>query len=227
MARSVVYGAAVLLDAGNNKWTNLADGVAADDAATVGQIGTGGGGIGATELIYRYTVTGSDKASIDTGVDTPDAGTNVWSGGDLLEIWFQARTDEAVTRSGLIVTLNNDGSSIYDLQYNESVNVSLGGGHVLASAGWNAFAVHGASASAGEAGVIELRIPNFAGTTFNKHGWGSSLVASQTAATALIDVYSLQYRSTSAITRFAVIPATSAKKFKVGSQLLIYKRLAS
>ncbi len=40
-------------------------------------------------LVYRYTVTGSDKASIDTGVDTADAGSNDWTNGDLLEIWFK------------------------------------------------------------------------------------------------------------------------------------------
>lgn len=44
MTRSIVYGASIDIDMGNNKLTNLADGVAADDAATVGQI-SGGSGI--------------------------------------------------------------------------------------------------------------------------------------------------------------------------------------
>jgi len=40
--RSVVYGPLVTLDAGGNKWTNLAAGVAASDAATVSQLGSAG-----------------------------------------------------------------------------------------------------------------------------------------------------------------------------------------
>ncbi len=41
MTRSIVYGPSVDIDFGNNKLTNLADGSAPDDAATVGQITTG------------------------------------------------------------------------------------------------------------------------------------------------------------------------------------------
>ncbi len=41
MTRSVVYGSSVVLDAGGNKWTNLANGVSSSDAATVGQIAGG------------------------------------------------------------------------------------------------------------------------------------------------------------------------------------------
>ncbi len=42
MTRSVVYGPAVTLDAGGNKWTNLAAGVSSSDAATVSQLATAG-----------------------------------------------------------------------------------------------------------------------------------------------------------------------------------------
>lgn len=42
MTRSIVHGPGIDIDFGNNKLTNLADGVAADDAATVGQVAAGG-----------------------------------------------------------------------------------------------------------------------------------------------------------------------------------------
>jgi len=48
--------------------------------------GTPSSAIGSSELIYRYTVAGTDKASIDTGVDTAQAGSNDWTNGDLLDI---------------------------------------------------------------------------------------------------------------------------------------------
>src|SRR5262245_2995315 len=46
----------------------------------------GGTTLGGSSLIYRLTVAGADKASIDTGVDAPDAGSNDWTNGDLLEV---------------------------------------------------------------------------------------------------------------------------------------------
>ncbi len=42
MTRQIEYGPSIIIDMGNNKITNMADGVAADDAATVGQLGAGG-----------------------------------------------------------------------------------------------------------------------------------------------------------------------------------------
>jgi hypothetical protein len=42
-----------------------------------------------------------------------------------------------------------------------------------------------------------------------------------------IDFLTLQYHSTAAITRVKIISDTAAKNLVVGSQLLVYKRLAS
>lgn len=192
---------------------------------------TSRGGTGTTVgepiLIYRYTVSGSVKASIDTGSDTPQAGSNDWTGGDLLEVWLQARTDEAVVRSPVTITLNNDSSAIYDYQYIETLNATVSGGHTLASAGWTGFTVCGSSDAAGEASVVVIEIPNFTGTTFNKTGRGGLLLPAATATTNVVDYVALQYRSTSALTRLKVIPTTAAKNFAVGTQLLIYKRVSS
>ncbi len=74
-------------------------GLAAGDQIPIDRAGTNfrAQPLGMSSLVYRYTVTGSDKASIDTGVDTADAGSNDWTNGDLLEVFLYSRTDEATS----------------------------------------------------------------------------------------------------------------------------------
>jgi hypothetical protein len=177
-------------------------------------------------LIYRYTVVGSDKASIDTGVDVRDAGSGDWANGDLLEIHLYARTDEATTGSQIDLTLNNDSGSNYDRQSITANNATTGAGAGLAVASWQ-FVIDGASSAANWFSHVQITIPNYAGTVGFKQGMGSAMHLNSTAAAGEVDWHGLQYRSTSAITRFKVIPDTGGKLLKVGSQLLIYKRLAS
>lgn len=183
--------------------------------------------LGGTQLVYRYTVTGSDKASIDTGVDTPDAGSNDWTDGDLLEVHFYSRIDESVEAGQINVTVNNDTSSIYDVTRLLGNNNAASSAISFARANWF-FVTLGASAAAGAFGSFEIIIPNYAGTVGNKCGKASHSVPSQAGVSFdEIALWEVAYRSTSALTRLKVIPNTAAKKFKVGSQLLIYKRKAS
>lgn len=181
--------------------------------------------IGAGSLIYRYTVAGVDKASIDTGVDTPDAGSNDWTNGDILEIWVFARTDEAVAFSNCAFTFNNDGGANYDREAQSATNASVAAAPTLAATALTR-PVAGANCAAGVAGVLRLTIPNYAGTTFNKYGEMTGGVVDTTAANTQAVTMTVGYRSTTAITRLA-IAAPSTKKFKVGTQLVIYKRLAA
>ncbi len=182
--------------------------------------------LGSQELIYRYTVTGSDKASIDTGVDTADAGSNVWSNGDLLEIYLYGRTDETAVTSQINLTLNNDGTSIYDVLRLRAFNTTLSGAASNARANWFGF-VTGASATASVFGMLRCAIPNYGGTVGFKAGELTAQSPDETAANMTTEMYACNYRSTTAITRLAVSTQTAGKKLKVGSQLLIYKRLAS
>ncbi len=182
--------------------------------------------MGGTSLIYRYTVTGSDKTSIDTGVDTPDAGSNDWTGGDLLEVYCYARTDEAVVTSVVDVTFNNDTSSVYDRSRTQN-NTGTVTGNATNAANLPPF-MAGASAAANEFGQFSIVIPNFAGTVGFKNGTIlSGFADNPVTTTGYQQTFAFTYRSTSAITRLNVIPDTAAKKLKVGSQLLIYKRLAA
>ncbi len=188
---------------------------------------SGGGGttIGRSQLVYRYTVAGSDKASIDTGVDTPDAGDNDWTGGDLLEIWFLGRTDQSAAAVNVSLTLNNTGGTSYDQQFLDAANTSVGGGTGLGGAKFD-IPIFGSTAAASYPGMVGLAIPGYADTTFFKVLTALAVRNSTTAGQNLFEGDAFTFRSTAAITRLK-IDATSTFKFKVGSKLLIYKRLAS
>lgn len=192
-----------------------------------GVSGTGAwvyGPIGSTALVYRYTVSGSDKASIDTGVDTANAGTNDWTNGDVLEVFMQVRTDDAGAGANISVNLNNDSGSNYDVDQVQDTNGTVTGVAANVSA-WSLF-THGSGGSANYASAHRLIIPNFGGTTFFKTAVSHGGVSDATGSNNFVQLKHFGYRSTAAITRLKVA-AGAGQKLKVGSQLLIYKRLAS
>ena len=209
-----------------HKITGLANGSAATDAAAFGQIPAT---LGLTQLIYRYTVTGSAKASIDTGVDTPNAGSNDWTNGDVLEVWILGRTDEAVFASNVLVTLNNDTTGAYDRAIvGASGSGSPAQAAVTGQTAWTVGGLPGSSATANSPGVVRFTMPGYAGTSFWKvfeTTFGNAQDA--TSGHYQCDVEVLTYRSTAAVSRLKVTPATAGKNLVIGSELLIYKRLAS
>lgn len=185
--------------------------------------------IGMPVLVYRYTVTGSDKTSVDTGSDTQDAGSNDWTNGDLLEVYIYARTDETATGSDLAITLNNDTGAHYARTRIQDVGngtsftgaAGVGGSSILAT-------VSGASQAASSFGTVRMTCPNFGGIVGFKEGdLFATNMENTTVGNTREHINGWHFASTSAITRLAVTPATSGKKLKVGSQLLIYKRVAS
>jgi hypothetical protein len=181
---------------------------------------------GETVLVYRYTVTGSDKASIDTGVDAPDAGSNDWTNGDVLDWYFMGRTDEAVVLSSIDFNYNNDTGNNYSFAFIDLNTSSVSGGGSHSGAAFQIISA-GASAGANVAGMIHHRIPNYMGTAFYKIIESFNGTVNSTASSRNIDLEIWEYQSTSPITRLKIVPTTAGKKLKVGSQLLIYKRVAS
>lgn len=212
------------------KISALTDGgaLAAGDALAIARSGTSyrASPIGVPVLVYRYTVTGSDKASVDTGADTADAGSNDWTNGDLLEVFVTARTDKAANFDTVTVTVNNDTSSIYDRAVWDFQGSGLAGAptNSNAAAGW-AFDVTASSPAGSYPTAITLVIPAYAGTVFHKAGIWTAGEPFQTSG-SLWETGPVGYRSTSAISRLKMAPS-AGQKFKVGTQLLIYKRLAS
>lgn len=188
--------------------------------------GGGGGGVGSTSLIYRYTVSGSAKASIDTGVDAAQAGSSDWTNGDLLEIWVYSRTDEAVVNSNLDLTFNNDTGANYDRQAITGVNTTASAGQLLAFTALNLFAA-GTSTAASYFGTFKIAIPGYADTTGYKVGELYGGHNDSTAANNRLDTQVCTYKSTSAITRLKIAPTTAGKNLAIGTKLLIYKRTSS
>ncbi len=202
-------------------------GLAAGDAIAIARSGASyrASPIGHPVLVYRYTVTGSVKASIDTGVDTAAAGSNDWTNGDVLEVYILVRTDDAGAFVNLALNVNNDTNAIYDLQVLQGNNATPSATAVLAGTKWLA-GVHGDGGSASYASACHLVIPDYAGTTFNKTGTLTAATSDATAANNEMQVLGYGWRSTAAITRLKIAPNSGAN-LKIGTQLLIYKRLAS
>jgi hypothetical protein len=172
-------------------------------------------------------VAGSDKASIDTGADTANAGSNDWTNGDLLEIFILSRTDNASANDTYAMVLNNDGvTTNYDVELTEVANATVSSGPTLAAASWANIRSHGSGGSASYAASTQIVINDYAGTTFFKTGTLRGGKTDATAANNIVTSAILGYRSTAAITRLK-ITASGTGKFKVGTQIAIYKRLAS
>jgi hypothetical protein len=178
--------------------------------------------VGDAQLIYRYTVTGSDKASIDTGVEATEAGSNDWTGADLLEIYIFCKTDDTPALGAVEVTVNNNTAGNYDLVYVRDANATVSGGNVLSGTSWT-LACHGGGGAANYVSVIKIAIPNPTDTSLCTVAEAASSIMDSTAANNYIYKYGLGYKSVLAITRFKVA-AQAGQKLKVGTQLLIYKR---
>ncbi len=183
--------------------------------------------LGIPELIYRYTVVGADKLSIDTGVDTPDAGSNDWTNGDVLEAFFYLKTDEASIFSTINLILNNDSSALYNVGALFGQGTAAGWAKTAGASSLQFAALGASSGSASEFGSIELKCSNYMSIIGYKAGTIYESNAISSAADMQMEVRPWEYKSGTALSRLKIIPNTSGKKFKIGSQLLIYKRRAS
>lgn len=184
--------------------------------------GGGGGGSSLVTLVYKFTVTGASQAAVDTGVDIASSGSLNWSGGDVLEIFWVSRTDDAGAIANINMTVNNDTGANYDLQQLHGINVTPTALTALAQTAW-ALSTHGAGGASGYPGVNRIVFPDFAGTTFNKVADQTGGTTDGAAANEVVVARSLGWRSTAAITRVK-FACQAAAKFQIGSQLLIYKR---
>jgi hypothetical protein len=184
----------------------------------------GGFTIGVPELIYRFTVSGGVKASIDTGVDAPQAGSNDWTGGDALEVYFAGRTNNAASATITNVTFNNDAGPNYD---DDAIGDAAGlfASSVVAQNQLR-LTVHGAGGTASYATSATLIVPAYANTTFFKAGVLNSGTPDGTAANQRVGFSSWGWRNTAAITRLKWA-AGGADSFVIGTELLVYKRHAS
>ena len=123
------------------------------------------------------------------------------------------------------VTVNGDTAAHYDLQEVTGSNVTAAAAPESAQVAWLAAVADmpAASATAGTAGILEIEIPRYAGTTLQKTGlWRSGY---SDAATAAADQASnasvVAWRSAAAITSISV-SAVSASNLVAGSAAYLY-----
>lgn len=176
-------------------------------------VASGGGGTAGLVQLFDSTL-GASAASIDTGAG------GIAGGHDHLMVYALLQTDEAVTRSIVTWTFNNDTGANYDRQYNSASDASLLAGSQLAQTGMTIFA-HGAGGTAQYPGLQQWTIPQYAGTTFYKLALLFAMVADAAAGQNQAEIDTFGYRSTSAISRMKVA-APAGKNLVAGSRLTIY-----
>ncbi len=133
------------------------------------------------------------------------------------------RTDLAATaRTAVDMTLNNDTSAIYDLEFVRGLNATAAAGSTLSAAAWS-IPAHGASDNAGYASVSRITIPGYDQTNFYKIGELTGIISAASSIDHDISVRGLTYRSTTAISRVK-IAAQSTAKLKTGSRLILIVR---
>lgn len=191
----------------------------ADSAQTLGVKWAAAGGGGGPAKLYDYTVTGSNKASIDTAVDGTTAAN--FAGHDVLEVWLYGRCDGSggINQAGFQV--NNDTSAVYDTLTEAGANTgTVSGSTGLAQTVWFC-RIAGNSFVANMFTVIKFEIPNYLGTVGYKTAHGSASSTSSTAGFNFLDQLAFGYRSTSAISRLKVFESAASANLVVGSRLIV------
>ena len=138
-----------------------------------------------------------------------------------LKVHIQARGDTAATTTGLVMRFNGDTGANYDAQSAYGQTTSTGAAESVAATGVTLLDIAAASATANHAGVLDLLIAKYAGTTFIKTVDGTSTSSFGTGTGTLITrKLSGRWRSTAAITSITMLPA--AGSFVAGSSFTLY-----
>ena len=169
-----------------------------------------GGGLA---KLYDSTLSGA-AASIDTGA------AGIQTTYDVLMVWILCRTAEAAALSTLLITLNNDGGANYDYTLDRNRNTTVAGVSVQGDTSFGP-AVMGGNAVASYASVLRLTFPGYAQTTFFKAGEMTVSTVTSAAANGDVGVWSLAYRSTTAISRMK-LAVSGGSNLAAGTRLLIY-----
>ena len=167
-------------------------------------------------VLFNSTLV-ADTATIDTGAG------GIASGHKIMEVFLIARTNEVIVSSTVLITLNGDTSSVYDLGFVRSLNTTVTGGPGLAAANW-ALTCFGASAQTGAATYMRITFPRYDQATSSLHKFAEGTIeqVEDTAADMKVQFVGLRYRSTAAITQMTVTAGSG--NLLAGSSLLIIGR---
>lgn len=204
------------------KITDLADGgaVQTTDEFVVARAGANnkiaGSAVRGLVKLFESTL-GANAASIDTGAGGIPSGH-----GDLI-IFITGRTNRASSVDSALLLVNNDTAAHYDNEFVEGSGSSMSAlntNAISSFANTNIATFAGNSATAGIAGMLQIVIPAYDQTTFNKAG---IVIASAPldSSVATLTTFAAQWRSTAAISRFSVAPGIGTLLL-AGSRMVIY-----
>ena len=138
-----------------------------------------------------------------------------------LKVFVQARSTTVATAQDFHLTLNADTGANYDIVLVNVVNTNVIGSNIIAGAQNYIGHMPAASAPANHAGLTEVTIFNYAGTTFFKsYSTTSGSHDSASAAGANYRSGTGQWRNTAAVTRVTLTP--TANNFDTGSVATLY-----
>lgn len=180
-------------------------------------------------LLYDFTVTGAGQQAIDTNVDGPLAGLFPQTF-HVLEVYATFRTNNAgiATGGNVQFRVNNSATAAnydsmgLDWLANPVLAAPPGGGDNLGVI-WFCRAP-GAAATANFFGSARLSLNNYTDTNVFKVGqmWGGDLDRGGGVGTGFLNIATLQFRSTAAITRLALNTGNALVKLVAGSKLTVF-----
>lgn len=195
-------------------------------AAGAGEVLTADGAGGAA---YSAPAGGGDYSAIadsTLGADAASFDTNTILGGALpttfahLKLLAVLRGTTAAATQAVRLRFNNDSGNNYSAFEVREFNGGPAAEESASASSMLVGTILSASATAGNPGMVELSIPNYRGTVFNKIVRGSSGWAQPGGTAQVVSDDMGVWASTAAITRVAIFPA--ADNFLAGSRFTLY-----
>lgn len=139
-----------------------------------------------------------------------------------LLIVAQIRLTNATTSDSLVMRFNNDSAARYGSQYVRGLQAAASAAEITTTATPTIALVTANSAAAGFATALEILIPNYTGTTFNKQAVCKSMVgAGLTTGLMPVETAGITYNQTAAVTRIDLFGLSTANCL-AGSRVSLY-----
>jgi hypothetical protein len=228
LAAEAVTLAKIANASNNNRY--LGAGSAGSGAAYTENSFTAGTGISITNGAGGITITnvgaGSVGAEVLISSQTP-SGTGVVTFSSIpatfvdLRIVVRGRGTQSAVNTQISLTLNNDTGANYDYQYLRGQNSTASAAAGVAQTAVQGGQVPAATAPADVAGTSEIRISNYANTTFQKDGYVLwNLKQSNAGSGLFINPIGFWWRSTAAVNRVDLTLASG--NYVAGTTVSLY-----
>lgn len=181
---------------------------------------SGGGGGGGGLTVLSDTTLGADGTFDISGISDAH---------DHLLIKLVARGARSADFEALHMRLNNDSGSNYDMQGTQDFNSQANNERIGAPEFGNGTSapyvgiIPAATSPSGSAGIVDIEIPFYSGTTFNKNVLAHSTSSlTNDSGNQRTTQFGGEWRNTAAVTRIQITCGSGANNFLAGSRLIIY-----